>query len=83
MTTITVHTPSPVGTPLGAKIAAAAFGRVLSFLTNLIQSGIERIDIDDRSTEANRVRTFANEMLSQDPRFAADLYAAADRHERN
>jgi hypothetical protein len=42
----------------------------------------QRQDVD-RVTEANRVRRFANEMLGQDPRFAADLYAAADRHERS
>jgi hypothetical protein len=83
MTSITIHTPATVATPLGAKLAAAAFGRVLTWMTSLVQTGIERIDMNDRTTEANRVRMFANEMLSQDPRFAADLYAAADRHERS
>jgi hypothetical protein len=83
MTSITIHTPATVSVPLGSKLAAAAFGRVLTWLTAFVQSGIERIDLNDRTTEANRVRLFATEMLSQDPRFAADLYAAADRHERN
>ncbi len=31
--------------------------------------------------EATAVRRLADEMRGQDPRFAADLYAAADRHE--
>jgi hypothetical protein len=31
--------------------------------------------------EANRVRNLAMDYMSHDPRFAADLFAAADRHE--
>jgi hypothetical protein len=33
------------------------------------------------SREAARVRAMAHEYESADPRFAAELYAAADRHE--
>lgn len=32
--------------------------------------------------EANQVRSMADEVLHTDPRFAQDLYAAAERHER-
>ena len=81
MTIITIHAPANVATPLGAKLAAEAFARVLTWASTFVQSGIDRIDMNDRTAEANRVRLFANEMMSQDPRFAADLYAAADRHE--
>jgi len=31
--------------------------------------------------EANELRQYANQFLRNDPAFAADLYAAADRHE--
>ena len=31
--------------------------------------------------EANELREYANQFLRNDPAFAADLYAAADRHE--
>lgn len=31
--------------------------------------------------EANRVRNLAMDYMRHDPRFAADLFAAADRHE--
>lgn len=31
--------------------------------------------------EANELRDYANQFLRNDPSFAADLYAAADRHE--
>lgn len=33
------------------------------------------------AVEANRVRNLAMDYMSHDPRFAADLFAAADRHE--
>ena len=36
----------------------------------------------DPVREAAEVRTMADAIRSTDPRFAADLYAAADRHER-
>ena len=35
----------------------------------------------DRAREAASVRTLADSYQRTDPRFAADLYAAADRHE--
>jgi hypothetical protein len=34
-----------------------------------------------RTDEANEVRAFAARMRRSDPAFAADLYAAADRHD--
>lgn len=33
------------------------------------------------TAEANRVRNLALDYMRHDPRFAADLFAAADRHE--
>ena len=36
----------------------------------------------DRQSKAARVRTYAQQIMGHDPRFAADLFAAADRHER-
>ena len=82
MTTITVRAPAHIATPLGSKLAAAAFGQVLAWLRVVAGSRAERPEASGRATEANRVRNFANKMLGQDPRFAAALYAAADRHER-
>ena len=38
--------------------------------------------VDNRTEEARRVREYAESGRSHDPRFAADLFAAADRHER-
>ncbi len=34
-----------------------------------------------RFEEAERLRALANDVMSSDPAFAQDLYAAADRHE--
>ena len=36
-----------------------------------------------KDAEAEQLRTFANDFASSDPAFAAELFAAADRHERN
>jgi hypothetical protein len=83
MTSITIHAPATVAAPLGSQIAADAFGRVLAWFSSVADAQVAQRQDVDRVTEANRVRRFANEMLGQDPRFAADLYAAADRHERS
>lgn len=37
--------------------------------------------IEDRTEQSNRLRAYAESVRTQDPRFAADLFAAADRHE--
>jgi hypothetical protein len=37
---------------------------------------------DTAALEATKVRAWANKVAQSDPRFAADLYAAADHHER-
>jgi hypothetical protein len=82
MTTITVHTPVAVARPRGARIAAAWFGRLLAWASRSIESRTERRDFAGRVQEASRVRSYAQSVMQQDPRFAADLFAAADRHER-
>ena len=38
--------------------------------------------IVDRTVEAEQLREFALDFIKSDPGFAADLFAAADRHER-
>jgi hypothetical protein len=38
--------------------------------------------VPDRAREAAEVREWAMTIQRNDPRFAADLFAAADRHER-
>jgi hypothetical protein len=82
MTTITVNTPAQVAEPRGARWAAATFARLLKWLqTSAAQRDLQRVALS-RNAEAARVRQYAQEVMAQDPRFAADLFAAADRHER-
>ncbi len=83
MTTITVNTPAKVNEPRGAALAARWFAGMLKWLeTSTAQRDLDRV-LKSRSAEAARVRMHAQEMLAHDPRFAADLFAAADRHERS
>lgn len=77
MTTVTVHTPVAVGTPRAALLAANLFSAFLGWF----ERTAERREVADRAAEAAAVREYANRFASHDPRFAADLMAAADRHE--
>ncbi len=78
MTTLSVRIPAPVAMPRAAPVAAAIFLRVLGWFDRVGQAR-ERAAI---AAEARAVRAYAQRYASHDPRFAADLLAAADRHER-
>jgi hypothetical protein len=82
MTTITVHAPVKVRTPRAADWAAMLFTRMLSWFETSAAQRQERREVADRGAEAAAVRQYAIRFASHDPRFAADLMAAADRHER-
>ncbi len=86
MTTITVNTPAAVAAPRGARWAATAFARVLAWMERATErraASREVRQMTARVLEANRVRQLAREVAGYDARFAADLFAAADRHERS
>jgi cytidylate kinase len=83
MTTITVNSPATVVAPRGAAWAAAAFAHVLAWMEAVTERRAERSEVKARLAEAAKVRSLAQAMMAQDPRFAADLFAAADRHERS
>ncbi|MDP2006498.1 MAG: hypothetical protein Q8K45_12545 [Rubrivivax sp.] len=82
MTVISVYTPAPVAMPRAAPLAAAAFLRVLGWFERLGQARSLAREHATRAAEARAVRSYAQRYASHDPRFAADLLAAADRHER-
>jgi hypothetical protein len=82
MTTITVNAPAQVVAPRGATWAAEAFASLLNWIEAAGVQRHQRIEQAGRQAEAARVRLYAQDVLAQDPRFAADLFAAADRHER-
>jgi hypothetical protein len=86
MTTITVHTPSRATASRGAALASRLLARVLQGLEAMgrarAMAALSRMEAT-RVSESARLRLFAQQWEHQDPRFAADLYAAADRHERD
>lgn len=82
MTTITVNTPVRIAAPRGSRIAALWFGRLLTRLGDLAEQRAASRSLAIRVKEANEVREFAHRIAREDARFAADLFAAADRHEQ-
>ena len=82
MTTITVRSPRPVKPPRAAKLAAALFMQLVNALKRSSAARAQRRLQAERVTEAAAVRSYALRFAGHDPRFATDLLAAADRHER-
>ena len=83
MSTLTVHVPCPVAEPRGARPAALGFAALLRWAQDQVNARHARQQQSSRTVEAARVRRMVNAMFDMDPRFAADLMAAADRHERD
>jgi hypothetical protein len=81
MTTITINAPAQVKAPRGAVLAGVWFSGLLNWLQSASQSRVQRRLQASRVAEANQVRQYAQEVMGRDRRFAADLLAAADRHE--
>jgi hypothetical protein len=82
MSAITVQSPIAVATPRASGWAAGAFMAVLGwFEQHSAQRALRQLQAD-RAAEAAAVREYAQRYASHDPRFAADLLAAADRHEQ-
>lgn len=81
MTTISVTRPEPVAVPFGATLAADLVVRVMGWFSAVKPRRSRSLDEAGRIGEAARVRRMAQELMADDPRFAADLFAAANRHE--
>jgi hypothetical protein len=85
MTTFTVHTPLATPTPRGARAVGWLISRLSAVLDGVRQrraARAEQMRSVSRLTEASALRRHAQGFMGADPRFAADLFAAADRHER-
>jgi len=82
MTTIRIQVAPRVGpaNPRGAQVAAAVFIAGWRLFARLGRKAPPRIKTP--SEEAGDVRELALTHQAMDPRFAAELFAAADRHER-
>jgi len=83
MTTLTIIRPAPIAAPRGAEWAADAAVALRSLFTRWRARRVENAMRGARVQEANAVRRLADSLYEIDPRVAADLYAAADRHERD
>lgn len=70
---LSVRTPA---IPRGARVAADLFSRALAWLST--PAAPRRLS---RAEEAADVRKLAYSLRNTDPGFAADLFAAAARHE--
>ena len=81
MTTVTVHTPISVTAPRASRWAARALAGLLSWFEQQSSRRQRRQVQTNRVSEASAVREYAQRYARHDPRFAADLLAAADRHE--
>jgi hypothetical protein len=75
-TTLTSVVSSLPRAPRGAQLMA--------LLYDAIERAVRRIEARraarSRAAEADSVRRYARSVQDSDPSFAADLYAAADRH---
>ncbi|HWH81217.1 MAG TPA: hypothetical protein VNU71_03160 [Burkholderiaceae bacterium] len=72
MTTATLH----------ASVQRSRFAHhALALLTGLFSASAARASTHAAALEAQRVRDLAQTYAKTDPGFAADLYAAAARHE--
>jgi hypothetical protein len=81
MTTVTVHTPAQVAEPRGARAAVAAVLALREAFAALRRGLAHQRAFRNRVAEAAKVRAMARQMNRHDPRVAAEMYAAADRHE--
>lgn len=82
MTLITLHTPAQIAEPRGARIAVEAVLALCEAVAALRRGLARHRAYRSRAAEAAQVRAIARETACHDPRVAAELYAAADRHER-
>lgn len=82
MTTIHLQVAPRVGPtdPRGARLAAASFLAISSGMAALWRSARPRATSPQQ--DVRKVRELARSYRASDPGFAADLSAAADRHEQ-
>jgi hypothetical protein len=84
MTSITVQVPRHIATPRGAALAAWLFRQGalgIRWVAGARRQRAARRLHTARAVDANLVRGHARLVAATDPGYAADLYAAADRHE--
>jgi hypothetical protein len=79
MTNLTLVRPAPIAIPRGADWAARAAVTFFDFVRRAL---VRRpAGLRSRAAQVEAVRRYADALRATDPGMAADLYAAADRHE--
>ena len=81
ITSQTFHLQPVLDVPRGARAAAAVFLAGARLLRRLLQGAQATMTERSRAEDVERVRALAGRYAKTDPGFAADLYAAAARHE--
>jgi hypothetical protein len=81
MSSITVTGVPTIKSPRGAVWAARGAAAAWTALTRWLDGRKQQTVALEAAIEAARVRAMARRHASTDPGFAADLMAAADRHE--
>lgn len=82
MTTVSLARAAVVQAPRGAEWAAQIWMAVQAGFDRQAAKRAERAAARSVMRDALEVRELADSLRHQDPRMAADLMAAADRHER-
>jgi hypothetical protein len=80
MSTFVTPAQSPTAPPRGALWAASFAAWIARVLSR--RSTVRPPSAPTRTQAAAAVREYAMQVARHDPRYAADLIAAADRHER-
>ncbi len=80
MTHLSLTAPLPVAIPRAAPVAAYYFLMLLRALSRSAQARRASTALATRLKEAAQLRAHAMDLQRMDPRMAADLLAAADRH---
>ena len=77
----TPRTKALVGSGHSLDALSFALHQVLVALRTAVKRPVRAPEVFSAAQEANKVRRLADSHARSDPRFASDLYAAADRHE--
>jgi hypothetical protein len=77
----TPRTKALAGSGYSLHALSVALHQVLAALKAAVKRPVRAPEVSSAAEEANKVRRLADSYRKSDPRFAEDLYAAANRHE--
>jgi hypothetical protein len=80
LNTLPAREGSSIGAALG-EVAVAFKHLATALVRNTFAPAVVQTPVLTAYQEAEQLRTYASDIQAQDPEFAQDLFAAADRHE--